>query len=272
MGAFEGKKGLVFGIANDRSIAWAITQALAEEGAAMGFTHLPDKDPERPKAEKKLRKLVEPLGAKLVMPCDVTNDEHLDAVFAAAKETFGTLDFLVHSIAYSPIDDLKGPVHAVSREGFRLSMDISAYSLLALSGRAQELMTDGGSILAMTYLGGEKVIPGYNIMGVCKAALESTLEYLAHELGQKNIRVNAVSAGPLKTLAASAVGDFNQMVKLYETFSPLRRNISPEDVGKAAAFLLSDAAQGITGETLHVDSGYHIMGAPPLEAYETSGD
>lgn len=268
MGAFDGKKGLVFGIANDRSIAWAITQALAAEGAEMGFTHLPDKDPARPKAEKKLRKLVEPLGAKLVMPCDVTNDEHLDAVFAAAKETFGRLDFLVHSIAYAPLDDLKGPVYAVSRDGFRLSMDISAYSLIALSGRARELMTEGGSILAMTYLGGEKVIPGYNIMGVCKAALESALEYLAHELGPQKIRVNAISAGPLKTLAASAVGDFKQMMKLYETFSPLRRNISPEEVGKAAAFLLSDAASGITGENLHVDSGYHIMGAPPLESYE----
>lgn len=267
MSAFTGKRGLVFGIANDRSIAWAITQALAEQGAEMGFTHLPDRDPERPKAANKLKKLVEPLGAKLVMPCDVTNDENLDAVFAAAKETFGTLDFLVHSIAYAPIDDLKGPVYGVSRNGFKLSMDISAYSLIALAGRAKELMPAGGSILAMTYLGGEKVIPGYNLMGICKAALESTLEYLAHELGPHKIRVNAVSAGPVKTLAASAVGDFNQMMKLYETFSPLRRNITPAEVGKAAAFLLSDAGSGITGETLHVDSGFHIMGAPPESAY-----
>jgi len=267
MPAFTGKKGLVFGIANDRSIAWAITQALAEQGAEMGFTHLPDRDPERPKAANKLRKLVEPIGAKLVMPCDVTNDENLDAVFAAAKETFGTIDFVVHSIAYAPLDDLKGPVYAVSRNGFKLSMDISAYSLIALAGRAKDLMPAGGSILAMTYLGGEKVIPGYNLMGICKAALESTLEYLAHELGPHKIRVNAVSAGPVKTLAASAVGDFNQMMKLYETFSPLRRNITPAEVGKAAAFLLSDAASGITGETLHVDSGFHIMGAPPESAY-----
>jgi enoyl-[acyl-carrier protein] reductase I len=267
MSAFTGKKGLVFGIANDRSIAWAITQALAEQGAEMGFTHLPDRDPERPKAANKLKKLVEPIGAKLVMPCDVTNDEHLDAVFAAAKETFGTIDFVVHSIAYAPLDDLKGPVYGVSRNGFKLSMDISAYSLIALAGRAKELMPAGGGILAMTYLGGEKVIPGYNLMGICKAALESTLEYLAHELGPHKIRVNAVSAGPVKTLAASAVGDFNQMMKLYETFSPLRRNITPAEVGKAAAFLLSDAASGITGETLHVDSGFHIMGAPPESAY-----
>jgi enoyl-[acyl-carrier protein] reductase I len=267
MSAFTGKKGLVFGIANDRSIAWAITQALAEQGAEMGFTHLPDKDPERPKAANKLKKLVEPLGAKLVMPCDVSNDAHLDAVFAAAKETFGTLDFVVHSMAYAPIDDLKGPVYGVSRNGFKLSMDVSAYSLIALAGRAKELMSDGGSILAMTYLGGEKVIPGYNLMGICKAALESTLEYLAHELGPHKIRVNAVSAGPVKTLAASAVGDFNQMMKLYESCSPLRRNITPAEVGQAAAFLLSDAAAGITGETLHVDSGFHIMGAPPESAY-----
>ena len=267
MSAFAGKKGLVFGIANDRSIAWAITQALAEQAAEMGFTHLPDRDPERPKAANKLKKLVEPIGAKLVMPCDVTNDENLDAVFAAAKETFGTIDFVVHSIAYAPLDDLKGPVYGVSRNGFKLSMDISAYSLIALAGRAKDLMPAGGSILAMTYLGGEKVIPGYNLMGICKAALESTLEYLAHELGPHRIRVNAVSAGPVKTLAASAVGDFNQMMKLYETFSPLRRNITPAEVGKAAAFLLSDAASGITGETLHVDSGFHIMGAPPESAY-----
>jgi enoyl-[acyl-carrier protein] reductase I len=267
MSAFTGKRGLVFGIANDRSIAWAITQALAEQGAEMGFTHLPDRDPERPKAANKLKKLVEPLGAKLVMPCDVSNDEHLDAVFAAAKETFGTIDFLVHSIAYAPIDDLKGPVYGVSRNGFKLSMDISAYSLIALAGRAKALMPAGGSILAMTYLGGEKVIPGYNLMGICKAALESTLEYLAHELGPHKIRVNAVSAGPVKTLAASAVGDFNQMMKLYESFSPLRRNITPAEVGQAAAFLLSDAGSGITGETLHVDSGFHIMGAPPESAY-----
>jgi enoyl-[acyl-carrier protein] reductase I len=268
MGLFDGKKGLVFGIANDRSIAWAITKQLAAEGAEMGFTHLPDRDPERPKAEKKLRKLVEPIGAKLVMPCDVQNDDLLDAVFAAAGETFGQLDFIVHSMAYAPLDDLKGPVSGVSRGGFNMSMEISAYSLMNLAGRAKPLMTDGGSILAMTYLGGETVIPGYNLMGICKAALESALGYLAHELGPDGIRVNAVSAGPLKTLAASAVGDFNKMMKLYETFSPLRRNVTSEEVGKTAMFLLSDMASGITGENVHVDSGYHIMGAPPLEVQE----
>ncbi len=265
MGLFEGKKGLVFGIANDRSIAWAITKQLHAEGAEMGFTHLPDVDLERRKAEKKLRKLVDPIGAKLVMPCNVQNDEQLDAVFAAAKETFGSIDFIVHSMAFAPIEDLKCPVHAVIRTGFNLAMEISVYSLMNLTNRAKDLMTNGGSILSMTYLGGEKVIPGYNLMGVCKAALESAIEYLAHELGQSNIRVNGVSAGPLKTLAASAVGDFNKMMTLYKTFSPLRRNVTAEEVGKTAMFLLSDMASGITGENVHVDSGYHVMGAPPLD-------
>ena len=265
MGLFAGKKGLVFGIANDRSIAWAITQHLHAEGAEMGFTHLPDKDLERRKAEKKLRALVEPIGAKLVMPCDVQNDGDVDAVFAAARETFGQLDFVLHSIAYAPMDDLKGPVSDVSRDGFKLSMDISVYSLISLARRAKGMMNPGGSLLSMTYLGGEKVIPGYNIMGVCKAALESTVEYLANELGPQGIRVNALSAGPLKTLASSAVGDFSKMMQLYETFSPMRRNVTPEEVGKTGMFLLSDLASGVTGETLHVDCGYHIMGAPPTE-------
>jgi enoyl-[acyl-carrier protein] reductase I len=265
MGLFTGKKGLVFGIANDRSIAWAITQQLAEQGAEMGFTHLPDKDPERPKAENRLRKLVEPIGAKLVCPCDVSDDASLDDVFKRAESTFGKLDFVLHSIAFAPIEELKRPTVQVSRDGFKLAMEISAYSLLDISHRASKLMTDGGSILTLTYLGGEKVIPGYNLMGVCKAALESSMEYAAAELGPANIRVNALSAGPLRTLAASAVGDFQSMVKLYETFSPMRRNITHEEVGKTGMFLLSDLAGGITGETVHVDCGYHIMGAPPEE-------
>ena len=268
MGLFEGKTGMVFGIANDHSIAWAITQELHAQGADMGFTHLPDKDPERPRMERRLRKLVEPIGAKLIMPCDVQNDEHLDAAFAAAKETFGELDFVLHSIAYAPIDDLKGPVHAVSRDGFKMSMEISCYSLISLAHRAREILKPGGSILTLTYLGGETVIPGYNIMGVCKAALESSMTYLANELGPEGIRVNALSAGPLKTLSSSAVGEFDQMVKLYSTFSPMRRNITPEEVGKSGMWLLSDLASGISGENLHVDAGYHIMGAPPADLQE----
>ncbi len=262
MGLFSGKKGLVFGIANDHSIAWAITQQLHAEGAEMGFTHLPDKDPERPRMERRLRKLVDDF-AKFILPCDVQQDAAVDAVFARAQQEFGQIDFVLHSIAYAPMDDLKGPVYGVSREGFKMSMEISCYSLISLAQRARTLMSDGGSILTLTYLGGEKVIPGYNIMGVCKSALESTTEYLAHELGREGIRVNALSAGPLKTLSSSAVGEFDQMVKLYSTFSPLRRNITPEEVGKSGMWLLSDQASGITGETLHVDAGYHIMGAPP---------
>lgn len=266
MGLFTGKKGMVFGIANDHSIAWAITQKLHEEGAEMGFTHLPDKDPERPRMERRLRQLVEPLGAKVILPCDCNVDGDIDRAFAAAGDTLGPLDFVLHSIAYAPMEDLKGKVYNCSRDGFKLSMETSCYSLIALSRRAAHALVPGGSILSLTYLGGEKVIPGYNIMGVCKAALESSVEYLAHELGsERQIRVNALSAGPLKTLSSSAVGDFDVMLKLYHTMSPLRRNITAEEVGKVGMFLLSDMASGITGENVHVDAGYHIMGAPPAE-------
>ncbi|MBM80760.1 MAG: enoyl-[acyl-carrier-protein] reductase FabI [Planctomycetaceae bacterium] len=265
MSLYEGKKGLVFGIANDRSIAWAITQECAAQGAEMGFTHLPDSD-ERRKNEKKVRKLVDPLGAKLVMPCDVTKDEDIDAVFAAAKEQMGNIDFVLHSVAFAPPADLTGPVYNVSRDGFKLAMEISAYSLISLAGRAREILNPGGSLLCLTYLGGEKVIPGYNLMGLCKSALESATEYLAAELGADGFRVNALSAGPLRTISSAGVGEFNKMLKLYETFSPLKRNISAEEVGKSGMFLMSDLASGITGETLHVDAGYHVMGAPPLDA------
>lgn len=265
MDLLAGKKGLVFGIANDRSIAWAITQQAAAAGAEMGFTHLPERDPERPKNANKLSKLVDPIGAKFKMPCDVQNDDDLDAVFATAAEQFGKVDFILHSIAFVGKDDLQGPVWNVSRDGFKLGMDISVYSLLSLAKRGREILNPGGSLLTMTYLGGETVIPGYNIMGICKAALESTVSYLANELGPEGFRVNALSAGPLKTLASSAVGDFGKMLKLYEGFAPLRRNVTHEEVGKAALYLLSDLASGVTGETLHVDSGYHIMGAPPVD-------
>jgi len=268
MGLCEGKKGLIFGVANDRSIAWAITQQLHEQGAELGFTHLPDRDPERPKMKKRVSKLVEPVGAKFLLPCDVTKEEDLDAVFAQAKETFGTLDFVLHSIAFAPTEDLKGPVHAVSRDGFKLSMEISVYSLIAIAHRAKELLPSGGSILAMTYLGGETVVPGYNLMGLCKSALESSVGYLASELGPEGVRVNALSAGPLKTLSSSAVGDFEKMLNLYESFSPMRRNITPEEVGKSGLYLVSDLASGVTGETLHVDAGYHSIGGPPTDLHE----
>jgi enoyl-[acyl-carrier protein] reductase I len=267
MGLLDGKKGLIFGIANDHSIAWAITQKLHAEGAEMGFTHLPDKDPERPRMERRVRKLVEPLGATLIVPCDVTRDEDLERIFAAADRQFGPLDFVLHSVAYAQIEDLQGPTYNVSRDGFKLAMEISVYSLLAVARRAREALMPGGSILTLTYLGGETVIPGYNIMGICKAALESSVRYLANELGPAGLRVNALSAGPLKTLASSAVGEIDQLQKLYTSFSPLRRNISPEEVANAGSYLLSDLAGGITGETLHIDAGYHIMGAPPAEMH-----
>ena len=266
MGRMDGKKGLIFGIANERSIAAAISSACHAEGAKMAFTHLPDADPARPKAANRLRQVVGGWDPAFLAPCNIQNEEQIDAVFAQAKETFGTIDFVLHSMAYAPIEDLKCPVHMASRRGFLLSMEISAFSLISLARRAKDLMPNGGNVLAMTYLGGETVIPGYNLMGVCKAALDSTMTYLASELGPQGVRVNAISAGPLRTLAASAVGDFQSMQKLYETFSPLRRNITFEEVGQAGAFLLSDAAGGITGEILHVDAGYHVMGAPPESA------
>lgn len=265
MGLFTGKKGLVFGIANDYSIAWAITEKLHAEGAEMGFTHLPDKDPTRPRMEHRLRKLVEPLGAKLIASCDVQKDEDLDRIFAQAKETYGQLDFVLHSVAYAPIEDLKGNVYDVSRAGFGVSMDISVYSLLAIAKRARQILTPGGSLLTLTYLGGETVIPGYNVMGICKAALESLVTYLAHELGQEGFRINALSAGPIKTLSSAAVKDFDKMLELYKKLAPMRRNVSGEEVAKSAIYLLSDMASGVTGETLHVDAGYHVMGAPPGE-------
>ncbi|CAK9012810.1 Enoyl-[acyl-carrier-protein] reductase [NADH] FabI (ENR) (NADH-dependent enoyl-ACP reductase) [Durusdinium trenchii] len=268
MGLFDGKKGVVFGIANERSIAWAITQQLAEQGAEIGFTHLPDKDPARPKNENKVRRLVDPLGAKFVLPCNVQDDEQLDSVFKSIEEQFGKIDFVLHSIAFAPPQDLTGPVYNVSRGGFTTAMDISVYSLIALAGRARPIFNEGGSLLTLTYLGGERVIPGYNLMGLCKAGLESATEYLASEMGPEGLRVNAISAGPVKTISASGVGDFKKMLQLYETFSPLRRNISEEEVGKSGMFLLSDLASGITGETLHVDCGYHVMGGPPLDAFE----
>lgn len=263
---FAGKKGLVFGIANPRSIAWAITQALHAQGAEMAFTHLPDG--ERPKNEKKLRQLVDPLPAKFITPCDVTNDEHLDAVFEKTAAEFGTIDFMLHSVAFAPPADLTQQVYKCSRDGFKLAMDISAYSLIAMCGRAMPIMNEGGSVLSLTYLGGEKVIPGYNMMGICKSALESSTKYLASEMGaEKKIRVNTLSAGPLKTVSSSGVGDFGKMLKLYETFSPLRGNVSMEQVGTAGMYLLSDLSSAVTGEIHHVDCGYHVMGGPPLDAF-----
>jgi enoyl-[acyl-carrier protein] reductase I len=257
MGLFTGKKGLVLGVANDYSIAWAISQKLQAEGAELGFTHLPGD-----KMERRVRKLAEPAGAKLIVPCDVQKDDDVAAAFSKARESLGPLDFVLHSIAFAPVDDIKCPFIESSRQGFLTAMEISVYSLAAVARQAATVMEEGGSILTLTYFGGERVVPGYNLMGVCKAALDAAMRYLAYDLGPRNIRVNALSAGPVKTLAASAVGDFDKLAGLYDLVSPMERNIDREEVGAAGAFLLSDWASGITGEILHVDCGYNAMGSP----------
>ena len=257
MGLFSGKKGMILGVANDFSIAWAIAQKLLAEGAELGFTHLPGD-----KMERRVRKLADPIGAKLITPCDVQKDDDVARVFDLAQETYGALDFVLHSIAFAPIDDLKCPFVDASREGFKTAMDISVYSLAIVARHAARVMPEGGAIATLTYFGGERVVPGYNMMGVCKAALDAAVKYLAYDLGPKKIRVNGLSAGPVKTLAASAVGDSDKLAGLYEMSSPLERNITREEVGAAGMFLLSDLARGISGEILHVDCGYNVMGSP----------
>ncbi len=257
MGLFDGKKGLIFGVANDFSIAWAISKQLLEQGAELGFTHLPGE-----KMERRVRKLADPIGAKLITSCDVQKDEDVARVFAEARATYGSLDFVLHSIAFAPIEDIKCAFVNASREGFKTAMDISVYSLAIVARHAAESMPNGGSIVTMTYFGGERVVAGYNLMGVCKAALDMSVRYLAYDLGPKKIRVNAVSAGPVKTLAASAVGDADKLAGLYEAVSPMSRNITREEVGSTGMFLLSDLASGISGEILHVDCGYNVMGSP----------
>ncbi len=257
MGLFTGKKGMVLGVANDFSIAWAIARKLLDEGAEIGFTHLPGE-----KMERRLRKLAEPIGARLITPCDVQKDEDIARVFREAGETYGSLDFVLHSIAYAPLEDLKNPFVKSSREGFKTAMDVSVYSLAIVARHAAEVMPDGGAIETLTYFGGEKVVAGYNLMGVCKAALDAAVKYLAYDLGPRKIRVNGLSAGPVKTLAASAVGDSDKLAGLYEAVSPLGRNITREEVGAAGMFLLSDLASGISGEIMHVDCGYNAMGSP----------
>ena len=263
-GLFEGKKGLVLGIANERSIAWAITEKLFEQGAEIAFTHLPDVG-DRPKNQRKVAKLVEPLGARFLVPCDVCDDDQIAALMDRTAEDLGRIDFMLHSVAYAPPEDLTGPTWNSSRAGFSKAMEISAYSLLAVAGAAKrrDLLTKGSSILTLSYFGGEEVIPGYNLMGLCKAALECGVRYLASELGPDGCRVNAISAGPVRTISAMGVGDFKQMLDLYSSVAPLRRNITVEEVGHSGMFLLSDLASGISAEVLHVDCGFSRMGAPP---------
>ena len=254
MGLFQGKKGLIFGVANKDSIAWGITQALHAEGAEIGFSY----------AGEVLKKRVEPLaasiGSQFVEECDVTNEAAIDAVFSKAASHFGTIDFLVHAIAFAPREELSGRFSNTSRDGFRVALDVSCYSLIALARRARLLMPNGGALLTLTYYGAEKVTPNYNVMGVAKAALEASVRYLAWDLGQDRIRVNAISAGPIKTLAASGVSGFRKSLHHVGSIAPLG-NVDQSNVGDSARFLLSDWASHITGEVLYVDGGYNIMGA-----------
>lgn len=263
MGLFDGKKGLVFGVANDHSIAWAISEYAMAEGAVCGFTHLPDRpDDARQRNRRRVAQLTDPAeGAKFLVPCDVNDDGQIREVIETAKGEFGTIDFLVHSVAFAPLEDLKCDTVDASREGFRLAMETSAYSLIAVVQAAKDILAEGSSVITMTYFGGERPVPGYNLMGVCKSALDSIVKYLAYELGPRKIRVNAVSAGPMRTLAGRGAG-VDDMLTLYEMMAPLERNVTHEEVGRSAGFLLSPASDGITGEILHVDGGYNIMGSP----------
>lgn len=252
-----GKNALVTGIANNRSIAWGIAQQLHKAGANLGVTYLPD---EKGRFEKKVAELVEPLQPNLFLPCNVQDEEQVQATFDAVQEKWGQLDILIHCLAFASKEALTGDFSSVSRQDFSQAIEISAYSLISLSRAAKPVMTAGGSIVTLTYLGGVRVIPNYNTMGVAKAALEMNVRYLASELGPQNIRVNAISAGPIRTLASSAVGGILDMIHHVEQVAPLRRTVTQQEVGNTAAFLCSDLSSGITGQILYVDAGYEIMG------------
>jgi enoyl-[acyl-carrier protein] reductase I len=253
-GLMTGKRGLIMGVANDRSIAWGIAKAAADQGAELAFTFQGEA------LEKRVRPLAQQVGAKIVLPCDVTDDASIDATFDAIKSSWGALDFVVHAIAFSDKDELKGLYVDTSRRNFALTMDISCFSFTAVCARARALMPKGGSLLTLSYFGAEKVMPHYNVMGVAKAALECSVRYLAADLGPENIRVNAISAGPIKTLAASGIGDFRHILRWNELNAPLKRNIGIDDVGGAGLYLISDLSRGVTGELHHVDAGYNTVG------------
>ncbi|MEH2068474.1 MAG: enoyl-ACP reductase FabI [Nostoc sp.] len=252
-----GKNALVTGIANNRSIAWGIAQQLHKAGANLGITYLHD---ERGKMETKVAELVQPLNPSLFIPCNVQNDEQIQSTFETVRDKWGKLDILIHCLAFANKEDLSGDFSQTSRSGFKTALEISTYSLVQLSGAAKPLMTQGGSIVTLTYLGGVRAIPNYNVMGVAKAGLEMSVRYLAAELGPQNIRVNAISAGPIRTLASSAVGGILDMIHHVEQVAPLRRTVTQLEVGNTAAFLCSDLSSGITGQVLYVDAGYEIMG------------
>jgi enoyl-[acyl-carrier protein] reductase I len=266
-----GKRGLIMGVANDRSIAWGIAQSLSAHGAELAFTYQGEA------FKKRVIPLVEPLRPAALIDCDVTQPASLDAAFAELGSVWGGLDFVVHAIAFSDKEQLKGRYVDTTADNFAMTMNVSCYSFTAVVQRAEKLMVNGGSLLTLTYYGAEKVMPHYNVMGVAKAALEASVRYLAEDLGKKNIRVNAVSAGPIKTLAASGIGDFRYILKWNELNSPLRRTVTTTEVGDSALFLLSDLGRGITGEILHVDAGYHIVGmkaedAPDIAVVNSKGN
>ena len=256
----KGKRGLIMGVANDKSLAWGITQYLAAQGAEIAFTYQGEA------LERRVRPLAESVGGKFILPCDVTDMASVDSVFATLEKEWGELDFIVHAIGFSDKNELKGKYIDTTLDNFLMTMNISVYSFTAVAKRAAPLMKKGGSMVTLTYLGAERVTPHYNVMGLAKAALETSVKYLAVDLGGQNIRVNSISAGPVKTLAAMGIGDFRYILKWNELNSPLKRNTTIEDVGGAGLFLLSDLGSGTTGENLHVDSGYHVVGMKAIDA------
>ncbi|MEL7127524.1 MAG: enoyl-ACP reductase FabI [Pseudomonadota bacterium] len=259
-GLMAGKRGLIMGLANDKSIAWGIARALHGAGAELAFSYQGDA------LKKRVDPLAGQLGSDIVLPCDVSDGASIDALFSSLAERWDRLDFIVHAIGFSDKNELRGRYVDTSRDNFTMTMDISVYSFTAVMQRAEKMMIDGGSALTLTYYGAEQVMPHYNVMGVAKAALEASVKYLAEDLGKDNIRVNAISAGPIKTLAASGIGDFRYIMKWNEYNSPLRRNVTIDDVGKSALYLLSDLGSGTTGENLHVDAGYHVVGMKAVDA------
>lgn len=259
-----GKRGLIMGLANDKSIAWGIAKACADAGAELAFSYQGDA------LLKRVGPLAAQLGSEMVIPCDVGDEASIDALFAEIEKAWGKIDFVVHAIGFSDKNELRGRYVDTTRANFAMSMDISVYSFTAVVQRAEKIMNPGGSCLTLTYYGAEKVMPHYNVMGVAKAALEASVKYLAEDLGKDGIRVNAISAGPIKTLAASGIGDFRYIMKWNEYNSPLRRNVTTEDVGKSALYLLSDLGSGVTGENLHVDAGYHVVGMKAVDAPDMS--
>jgi enoyl-[acyl-carrier protein] reductase I len=260
----QGKRGLIMGLANDRSLAWGIAKALADQGAELAFSYQGEA------LEKRVRPLAEQLGSSLLIDCDVSSMEALDQAFAELRKQWGTLDFVVHAIGFSDKNELRGKFVDTTLDNFLLTMNVSVYSFIAVTQRARAMMKPGGAILTLTYYGAEKVIPHYNVMGVAKAGLEASVKYLAMDLGPEGIRVNAISAGPIKTLAASGIGDFRYIMKWNEYNAPLRRNVTIEDVGGAGLYLLSDLASGVTGEIHHVDAGYNVVGMKAEDAPDIS--